>query len=134
MKHPFLLTYQLLIGISDTLTGALLIVAPELTLHLMRLHAPAESLPFVSFIGAFVFAVGLSCLYGAYVTSLRPCASKLEVVWLVTALVRSSVAIFVLVSVMTGVLEAGWLTVAVSDGACVVIQATGLRRGWLRNV
>jgi hypothetical protein len=40
----------------------------------------------------------------------------------------------VLVSVMTGVLEAGWLTVAVSDGACVVIQATGLRRGWLRNV
>ena len=134
MKHPFLLTYQLLIGISDTLTGALLIVAPKLTLRLMRLHAPAESLPFVSFIGAFVFAVGLSCLYGAYVTSIRPCASKVEVVWLVTALVRSSVAIYVLVSVMTGALEAGWLTVAVSDGACVVIQATGLRRGWLRNV
>jgi hypothetical protein len=30
-------------------------------------------------------------------------------------------------------LEAGWLSVAVTDGACVLIQAIGLRKGWLAH-
>ena len=32
MNRPILIGYQLLIGLSDTLTGALLILAPEFTL------------------------------------------------------------------------------------------------------
>ena len=54
MNRPILIGYQLLIGMSDTSTGAMLIVAPELTLRLMHLHVPSDALPFLSFIGAFV--------------------------------------------------------------------------------
>jgi hypothetical protein len=131
MNRTVLLAYQLLIGLSDTLTGALLIVAPELTLGLMRLHAPSDALIYVSFIGAFVFSVGLACLYGAYLACKGGCRTKLEVVWLLTALARASIAVFVFGQVLAGTLEAGWLTVAVTDGACVLIQAIGLQRGWL---
>jgi hypothetical protein len=56
---------------------------------------------------------------------------KLEVIWLLTAITRASVAIFVAAQILAHTLEAGWLTVAISDGACVLIQAIGLRKGWL---
>ncbi len=131
MNRTILLGYQLLIGLSDTATGALLMIAPGLTLHLMHLHAAGDALPFISFIGAFVFSVGLSCDYGAYITYRRICTPRLEAVWLLTALMRASVAIFLLGQVMASTLEAGWLTVAIFDGACVLIQATGLHKGWL---
>jgi hypothetical protein len=131
MNRPILFTYQLLIGLSDSTTGAMLIVAPALTLRLMRLHVAADALPFLSFIGSFVFAVGLCCLYGAFLAYCGGCASRLNLVWLLTAMLRSSVAIFVFTSVLSGTLEAGWLAVGVFDGACALIQATGLRRGWL---
>jgi hypothetical protein len=134
MNRPFLLGYQLLIGFSDTLTGALLIVAPEFTLGLMRLHAPTGSLPFLSFIGAFVLSVGLACLYGGLLMAQRGSPSRLEIVWLLTAFTRASVAIFVVTQILAQTLEAGWMTVAVSDGACVLIQAIGLRQGWLAHV
>jgi hypothetical protein len=130
MNRSILIAYQLLIGLSDTLTGALLLVAPELALRLMRLHAPADALPFVSFIGAFVFSVGLACLYGAFVIVRRRNACKLEVIWLLTAITRASVAIFVVAQILARGLEAGWIAVALFDGACSLIQAIGLRKGW----
>ncbi|MDE3188013.1 MAG: hypothetical protein KGM96_10895 [Acidobacteriota bacterium] len=134
MKQPILLAYQLAAGVSDSLTGAFLIVEPALTLRLLGLHVPADALPFLSFIGAFVFAVGLSYLYGATLVYRAGCASRLEAVWIVTAIVRCSVAAFILARVASGVLEPGWLTIAFFDGACVLIQAAGLRQGWLANV
>ncbi len=134
MKRFILISYQLLIGLSDSLTGALLMIAPEFTLGLMRLRVPADALPFLSFIGAFVLSVGLSCLYGAWVMVRRGSPCKLEAVWLLTAITRASVAIFVVAQILAHTLEAGWLTVAISDGACVLIQATGLRKGWLVHV
>lgn len=133
MNRSILLAYQVLIGVSDATTGALLLVAPELTLRLMRLHAPDDALPYVSFIGAFVLSVGLACLYGAYLVK-RGSRGRLEVVWLLTALTRASVAIFVLGQVVAGFLEAGWLTVAVADGACVLFQAAALLQGWAARV
>jgi hypothetical protein len=133
MKHPILLGYQLLTALSDTLTGALLIVAPALTLRMMGLHAPSEATPFLSFIGAFVLSVGLSCCYGAWLVYCSANLQRLETVWLLTAITRSAVAIFVLSAVVSGNLEAGWSTVAVSDGSFAVIQAIGLRKGWLVN-
>jgi hypothetical protein len=54
-------------------------------------------------------------------------------VWLLTGIARASVALFVIAQVAVGRLEPGWLTVAVTDGACVLIQAMGLRRGWIAN-
>ncbi len=134
MNRPILLAYQWGIGLSDTLTGAMLIVVPEFTLHLIGLRVPSDALPYISFIGAFVLSVGLSCLYGALVMVRRGSPCTLEGVWLLTAFTRASVAVFVGTQVLAQTLEPGWLTVAVSDGACVLIQAIGLRRGWLKNV
>lgn len=131
MNRTTLFGYQLVTGIADTLTGALLMVAPELTLRLMHLQAPSGALIYVSFIGAFVFSVGLACLYGARLAKCGGCRRSLEVVWLLTAFTRASVAVFVAGQIMAGTLQTGWLTVAAMDGACVVIQAIGLRRGWL---
>ncbi len=134
MNRSLLLVYQGLIGLSDTLTGALLIFAPGFTLGLMRLHAPADALPYVAYLGAFVLSVGLACLYGAVVMVRRGSPCKIETVWLITAITRASVAIVVVTQVLAHSLEAGWLTVAVFDGGCVLIQAIGLRKGWLGNV
>lgn len=134
MNRPILFGYQLLIGLSDTLTGALLVVAPEFALRLMGLHAPADALPYLSFIGAFVLSIGLACLYGALVVVRRGSPCKLEVVWLLTALTRASVALFVGGQILANTLETGWVSVALFDGACALIQAIGLRKGWLAHV
>lgn len=134
MNRPILLAYQLLAGASDTTTGSLLLVAPSLTLRLMELHAPEAAMVYLSFVGAFVFALGLAYLYGAYLVACKGCRRKLEIVWLLTAFTRASVASFVVFQVMASALEAGWLTVAVADGVLTLFQAIGLRKGWLRNV
>jgi hypothetical protein len=132
-RHLFL-AYQLLLGASDTITGLLLIAMPAFTLHLMRLHPDPAALPYLSYIGAFVLSVGVACIYGAYLATRSLYASKLEVVWLLTGITRASVALFVSFNVFNRNLEAGWLTVAFSDGTFALIQFTGVARGWLLDV
>ncbi len=128
-----ILLYQLLTGISDTSTGLLLIFAPVLTLHLMRLHVANAALPFLSYVGVFVLSVGLACLYGAFLTTTPLPAQKLEVVWLLTAITRALVALFVIAKIASGTLEPGWITVAITDSLFALIQTAGLFRGWLRD-
>lgn len=134
MKRSYLLVYQLLTGISDTSTGLLLIIAPQLTLRLMRVAVPSDALPYLSWIGAFVISVGLACLYGALLTRRILFTQKLEVVWLLTAITRASVALFVLSQCLSSHLASGWLTVAATDGLLAVVQALGLWKGWLNDV
>jgi len=133
MKRYLLLAYHAMTGFSDTVTGILLMIAPELTLRLMHLHASHEALPFLSFIGAFVLSVGLACIYGARLVACGGCAKRLETVWLLTGITRGIVAVFVAANVFAGSLESGWMSVAVCDGTCTVVQAIGLSRGWLSN-
>ena|SRR5450755_4095987 len=134
MKRRILLGYQILTGLSDTTTGILLMISPALALRLMRLDLPSCSLPFLSYIGTFVLSVGVACLYGAYLVTRQDFAPKLEVVWLLTAITRGLVTIFIVWKVTSGVLEAGWLTVAISDGTFALIQGIGLYRRWLADV
>ena len=134
MNRSILIGYQLLIGFSDTLTGALLIITPEFALRLMGLHAPSDALPFVSYIGAFVFSVGLACIYGVFVIVCHRSPCRLEAIWILTAITRASVAIFVVTQILAHALEVDWLTVAFFDGACVLLQAIGLRKGWVAHV
>jgi hypothetical protein len=134
MKKSILLVYQIVAGIADAATGAMLIAAPSFTLHRMQLDVPPDALPFLSFIGAFVLAVGLSYLYGALLIRRTGGGPRLEAIWLVTAIVRSSVAVFVVAAIAGGSLEPGWSTIAFFDGACVLLQAVGLRKGWLSDV
>jgi hypothetical protein len=133
VKDLYLLGYQLAAGISDTSTGALLMAAPVFTVRTMGISVPNEATPFLSFIGAFVLAVGLSYLYGALLVRRAGGVQRLEAVWLLTAITRSSVAIFVVGAVASRTLPSGWLSVAIFDGFCVAIQARGLRRGWLSH-
>lgn len=126
-----LLGYQWLTGAVDVGTGVLLYLAPALTLRLMGVHAPTDATPYVSYIGAFVLSVGLSCLYGALLLKQQATPERMETVWLLTAFARSAVAIYVIKGVLAGQLEAPWITVAVFDGLCVLVQAVGLRKKWL---
>jgi hypothetical protein len=121
-RQQIVFIYQLLVGASDTTTGVLLLVAPALTLHLMRLHPTAAALPYLAYIGAFVLSVGLGCFYGAWLATRTLFATKLEVVWLLTGMTRTCVSLFVLANIFTGTLETGWLSVALSDGAIALIQ------------
>ncbi len=134
MKRTLLIGYQAIAGASDTATGAMLWISPQFTLRIMGLHAPVDTDPYVSWIGAFVFSVGIAYLYGAMLTALDAPAERTEIVWLLTAFTRSAVAIYVLKSILAGQLQSGWISVALFDAACVVIQAIGLRRRWLVNV
>ena len=134
MKRRVLLGYQLLTGLSNSSTGVLLIIAPALTLRLMHVRVSPDALPFLSYIGAFVLSVGIACLYGGFLTTRTHPAAKLEVVWLLTAITRGFVAIFVISEILNGTLQTGWITVAISDGALALAQTIGLLRGWLADV
>jgi hypothetical protein len=131
VNRSILLGYQLLTGASDTATGALLMITPALTLQLLHLPAPATELIFPALVGAFVLSVGLSCLYGALVAYRGGAKKELEMIWLLTAFSRASVAIFVFEQVLAGTLASGWLAVAGYYAVCVLVQATGLRKRWL---
>jgi len=133
MSRRLLVGYQLLTGLPDALTGALLIFNPALTLRLMRLQASQDALPFLSFIGAFVLSVGIACLYGAILSTRPASAPKLEVVWLLTAITRGLVAMFVVAEILSGSLESGWVTVAISDGIFALVQGIGLAKGWIND-
>lgn len=134
MKRHALLAYQLLTGLSDTATGLLLIFSPAMTLRLMNLQSTADALPFLSYIGVFVLSVGIACFYGASLAKSSLSAQKLEVVWLLTAITRALVAIFVATRIVSGTLEMGWSTVALTDGFLALLQFFGLAKGWLRSV
>ena len=131
MKRSVLLAYQWITALSDTLTGALLYLAPTFTLRLMGVHAPPDAIPYISYIGAFVLSVGLACLYGAILLVRRAPADRVATVWLLTAISRAAVAIYVLKAVMSQTLEPAWVPVALFDATCAIIQAVGLRKRWL---
>jgi hypothetical protein len=133
LNRRLLIGYQLLTGVPDALTGLLLIFDPALTLRLMRLQASSDALPFLSFIGAFVLSVGIACLYGAILAARAASAPKLEVVWLLTAISRGLVAMFVLTKILSGSLEPGWGTVAISDGLFALVQGIGLAKDWIAD-
>lgn len=130
MKRTLLKAYQWITGLSDTSTGIMLCLAPEFTVRMMGLHAPEDAAPYIGYIGAFVLSVGLGCLYGVRVISRPAMAPRLQMIWLLTAIPRAAVAIYILGAIASGALELGWLSVVVFDGACVVIQAIGLRKRW----
>lgn len=123
-----LIAYQWLAGLADTGTGLLLLFAPTPALRLMGVAIAPTPIVFASFIGVFVLGVGVS--YLTLLFAPRE-AARWEAQWLVTALIRSLVAIFLCVEVATGRMEGAWLTVALTDGVLAATQWTGLKRGWL---
>lgn len=119
------------VGAMDACTGLLLILAPDFTLKLMKLSVPAEVLPYQSWIGAFVLSTGL-----AYAWAIRQPVNERErgareMVWKMTALVRTVIALFLTAKILTGSLSAGWATVAATDAVVALVQWVALKRRWL---
>ena len=133
MKPRLIFWYQLLAAASDGGTGLLLVFAPALTLRLMRLFAPQDALVYLSYVGVFVLSTGLACLYGAWLARDPIDSARLETVWLLTAVTRVLVGIFVVAQIVNGSLAPGWIAVAITDALFALVQFTGLAKGWLRH-
>lgn len=128
-KTRLLKLWSVAMGSMDTLTGLLLIFAPALVLRFLQVEAPAaDALVYLSWIGVFVTAVGLS--YGFALGKRRVAG---ETVWMFTALVRMLVAVFLAVQITRGTMAAAWIVVAISDGVVALVQMTILRKGWWRE-
>jgi hypothetical protein len=134
MKRFWLLVYQIGVACSDTFTGASLMIAPAFTMKRMGVSVDPALLVYIGYIGAFVLGVGLSCAYGALVLLVRGDNKRVQMVWLLTAFVRGSVAAFVAAHVLSHQLAPQWLGVAIFDGVCALVQGFGLRREWLNDV
>ncbi len=133
MNRSLLIAYQWMTGLSDTLTGTLLYVAPWFALRLMGVHAPADAAPWVGYIGAFVLSVGLAGLYGVHLVSIRAPIERIETVWLLTAFSRAAVVVYLFKCILARQIEPAWMSVVLFDGACVLVQAIGLRKRWLAH-
>lgn len=128
-KRRFLKLWSVAVGAMDALTGLLLIFVPDLVLRLLKIEAPSpDSMVFLSWIGVFVMAVGLS--YGLALGKRRGAG---EVVWMFTALARVLVAVFLTAKITAGVMPMAWALVALSDGLVALVQMVILRKGWWRE-
>lgn len=128
-KRPILRFWSVSVGGMDAVTGLLLVLQPRTVLRLLDITPPApEAMVFVSWIGVFVMAMGVS--YGLALGW----RERGETVWLVTALVRLMVAGFLLVRILDGSLQANWLIVAGADATVAVTQLLLLRVGWWKEV
>jgi hypothetical protein len=128
-KHNFLKIWSVMVGAMDALTGLLLMLAPAAVLRVLRIEAPsADALVYLSWIGVFVMAVGLS--YGFALGRHR---GHGETVWMFTALVRILVTVFLVIQITRETMAPAWLVVALSDGVVALVQMSILRKGWWRE-
>ena len=112
------------VGLMDLCTGLVLIFAPALVFSVFGMSVDEAAMDFVNWVGAFVFAVGLS-----YAWALS--RESLPIVWKITGLVRSVIAVFLIGKVLAGSMPGNWLGVAVCDGFVAVAQFVVL---WRRRI
>lgn len=124
--------YHYAAGLCDTSTGLLLLFAPAFTLRMMGITRNPQPLFYASYVGIFVFCVGFSYLVvpgTGLAKSLRAASWRTQ--WLITALFRTAIAVFVSLQVAFGTMQPAWLAVALTDTTFAVIQWIGLRRDWI---
>src|ERR1700761_757312 len=126
-----LLLYQYTVGLCDAITGLLLVIAPEWTLRTMGVKMLPHPTVFASYIGSFVFGVGLTYIWcAAGWIPKNASAAHWQAQWFLTALIRSLVALFITCEIAAGAMEKAWISVALFDGALAIIQWLGLGKGW----
>lgn len=119
-----------LAGALDSITGALLLASPATTLWMMGVNTGPREPALLRFVGAFVFAVGLSYL-GALCW---PRAGRVRGVAEVTTLSRLAVGLYVAAAVASGTLPTAWATVAATDLGFAGAQIWLISRGALEEV
>lgn len=128
-KTKFLKFWSVAVGSMDAITGLLLIFVPGLVLRLLKIEAPSpDAMVFLSWIGVFVMAVGLS--YGLALGKRRGAG---EAVWMFTSLARILVAVFLVSQITLANMSPAWMVVALSDGLVALVQMVILRKGWWRE-
>jgi hypothetical protein len=134
MKKPSLKTLrvcQVLVGTMDTLTGVLLVAAPDFTLRLMGIRDVPESLTMVSWVGVFVLAVGASYFLINWRSESETDLAGWRMQWKITGVARLVVGTFVAWHILAGGLESTWQSVALTDFVVAGAQFLGLAQGWL---
>ena len=127
-RFGWLRGYALVVGLMDTVTGVLLVMAPTLVLRLMWIAGqPAETV-WLRFIGAFVAGVGMMYLHPLVAAKGRS-ATLLAAALEFTAIARAAVGLVVAVSVANGSLPAAWCSVAVTDLSLAAVQIVLVARG-----
>jgi len=112
-------------GAMDFATGLGLVFAPAIALALMGVTVPAgEALVFLHWVGAFVAAVGATCLWGAlqWRRLLRPVLEA-------TVFFRFAAGAFSAAAVARGWLAPAWVSVPATDLVLVALQVWLLARG-----
>jgi hypothetical protein len=128
-KTKFLKFWSVAVGSMDALTGLLLIFVPAQVLSLLKIEVPSpDAMIFLSWIGVFVMAVGLS--YGLALGRHRGSG---EAVWLFTSLARTLVAVFLVIQITQKNMAPAWLLVAMPDGLVALVQMAILRKSWWRE-
>ena len=122
--------YSRLAGSCDFITGLILVWQPSLAMRFMGIQHPPADLIFLSFIGAFVAAVGAVYLILGSRPKTEADLSAARAMWLITAIVRVSVGGFVAAACFTGILELAWASVAMVDLSLAGFQFLLLGRGW----
>ncbi len=128
LRRKLAALYTALAGGMDAVTGPWLVVAPASALAAMG--ADPEDDVFISFVGAFVAAVGWSYLWALWRWWKRGDVAFLQSVWRVTILFRLAAGSFCAVQLVTRELDLGWLSVPVTDFLLAGIQIWLLRAGW----
>ena len=101
-------------GLMDAITGCLLIFLPTWTLSLMGVNPRTDEI-LVSYLGVFVFAVGTSHFFaGSYPTDATSC-ERWHTIWKISSFVRLCIAFFVLIKIISGQLDAAWISVSATD-------------------
>ena len=124
--------YHYAAGLCDTSTGLLLVFAPAFTLRLMGITRNPQPLFYASYVGIFVFCVGFSYLVvpgTGLAKSLGSASWRTQ--WLITALFRTAIAVFVCAEVARGIMQPAWIAVALTDATFAAVQWVGLRRDWI---
>jgi len=128
LRRKLAALYTALAGGMDAVTGPWLVLSPATALAAMGAE-PDDDI-FVSFVGAFVGAVGWSYLWALWRWWKRGDTAFLKAVWRVTILFRLAAGSFCVVQLVTRELDPGWLSVPVADFLLTGVQIWLLRAGW----
>lgn len=123
-KRNWEIGWSAAVGLMDLCTGLMLIFVPGLVFPIFGMRLDEAATDFVNWIGAFVFAVGLS-----YAFALS--RESLPVVWRITGLVRCVIAVFLICKIAAGSMPINWLGVALCDGFVAFVQFAVL---WRRRI
>ncbi len=127
-KKRWVYWMMLLAGLMDGATGALLLANPLWTLQRMGITTLPLEPVFQSWIGAFVCSVGCSYLF-PFLLPAGPQRDRCSVGILTMAtIVRLFIAAFSGTAIVTGALDAAWLSVPLTDATLAVLQAIVLKK------